>query len=53
MAEYKYLKERDGADSTKMILRVSDNACIPNDSQNRDWIAYQEWLAVPNTPDPA
>lgn len=36
-----------------MILRVSDNAFIPNDPNNRDWVAYQEWLKLDNTPLPA
>lgn len=34
------------------VRRASDGAFIPDVAGNRDWIAYQTWLAVPNTPDP-
>ena len=37
-----------------MILRLPDNAWIPNDPENTDWQAYQAWLAeggVPLPPD--
>jgi hypothetical protein len=34
------------------ILRLPDNAFIPNDPENTDWQAYQEWLAEGNTPLP-
>jgi len=50
---YKLLKDIDGNDRTDLILRISDNANIPSDPKNRDWVAYQEWLAQGNTPDPA
>ena len=35
------------------ILRISDGASIPKDTGNCDYIAYQNWLAAGNTPDPA
>jgi len=39
--------------STDSVLRTEDGAYIPNDPANRDWIEYQEWLAVDgNTPLP-
>ena len=53
MADYKYIKELDGSNSTKIIKCTIDNSFIPNDSQNKDWVVYQEWLAESNTPDNA
>jgi hypothetical protein len=35
-----------------MIKRLPDNAFIPNDLENTDWQAYQEWLLAGNTPLP-
>lgn len=34
------------------ILRTIDGAIIPPDTRNRDFRAYQAWLAAGNTPDP-
>ena len=34
------------------IIRIEDNACIPNDPANTDFAAYLIW-AETNTPDPA
>ena len=31
-------------------IRTGDGAGIPDDDRNRDWRAYQEWLAEGNTP---
>lgn len=36
-----------------IILRVADNAHIPDDPANRDYQEYLAWLAMGNTPDPA
>jgi hypothetical protein len=36
----------------KSVVRTSDNACIPNDPGNRDWLDYQAWLAAGGTPAP-
>ena len=35
------------------VLRLADNASIPPTMDNLDWVAYQKWLSVPNTPQPA
>lgn len=35
------------------VVRRADGASIPNDPLNNDRIAYQEWLAAGNVPDPA
>ena len=37
-------------DST--VIRTSDGATIPNDPANRDYVAYQQWLADGGVPDP-
>ena len=34
------------------VTRASDRASIPDDDRNRDWRAYQEWLAEGNVADP-
>lgn len=34
------------------IIRLTDNACIPNDPLNSDYIAYLEWLEDGNKPQP-
>jgi hypothetical protein len=41
-----------GQISTTQIKRLPDNAFIPNDPDNTDWQAYQEWLAAGNVPLP-
>jgi len=34
------------------VTRGSDRASVPDADGNRDWQAYQEWVAEGNTPDP-
>ena len=34
------------------VIRLSDNAFIPEDPNNRDWQEYQQWLAQGNKPQP-
>ena len=35
------------------ILRLEDNAWIPQDEANSDYAAYLEWVEAGNTPEPA
>jgi hypothetical protein len=39
--------------NTDVVIRTADNAFIPNDPTNRDWVKYQEWLDDGGVPDPA
>jgi hypothetical protein len=34
------------------ILRKVDNAYVPQDPRNQDYVTYQAWLAEGNTPEP-
>lgn len=35
------------------IKRLADNAFIPFDPANSDFVEYQRWLEAGNTPEPA
>ena len=39
--------------NNESIIRIEDNACIPNDPANTDYAQYLIWLSEGNTPDPA
>ena len=45
MAEYQLT-------ATDVVIRTADQAHIPNDAANRDWVEYQTWLADGGVPDP-
>jgi hypothetical protein len=48
MADYKWLV------LNQIVRRLADGASIPNDAGNKDWKAFQDWLAIQgNVPDPA
>ena len=41
--DYKQTRDFDGSINPNVIQRLSDNASIPNDMGNRDWVAYLKW----------
>ena len=53
MATYKLQKSPYDGREDKVVLRKEDNAWIPFDDDNIDYVAYKAWLAEGNTPDPA
>ena len=48
---YKLTQPIDG--EMRVILRISDGACIPLDEANRDYQEYLEWVSEGNTPEEA
>ena len=49
---YQQLHDQFG-EPAQCIKRLSDNAFIPFDNQNTDYVAYLAWLAEGNVPTPA
>ena len=49
---YKLIKDSFTGNIT-VVKRLADNAYIPFDPANTDYIAYLRWLEVGNTPEPA
>jgi hypothetical protein len=52
MSEYKLLQKGFLGRIPGGVIRTIDGAVIPEDSGNKEWIDYQEWLALGNIPDP-
>lgn len=50
---YKQIKPAYGQTEPTCVIRTADNACIPFDPANTDYIAYLAWLAEGNTPEAA
>ena len=52
--EYNYQQVNNvmGQINPDIILRLPDEAYIPNDPENSDWQQYQVWLSEGNTPLP-
>lgn len=50
---YKQVKDVISGNNAQIILRISDNAFIPFDPANTDFLEYQKWLSEGNTPEPA
>jgi len=50
-----YVKDADGVtdlpdtDGVKLTMLDGSSMFVPNDTRNRHWQLYQEWLSVPNT----
>jgi hypothetical protein len=52
MAEYQQLNDPMTRTISTTVLRVADNAHVPDDPANRDRQEYEAWLAAGNVPDP-
>jgi len=50
---YKLYKNTRTSELANGIIRMSDNAYIPMDEANTDFVQYQKWLSEGNQPLPA
>jgi hypothetical protein len=50
---YQQLTDPAKGQSAQVIKRLSDNAFIPFDPQNRDYAEYLKWLEEGNVPESA
>ena len=50
---YKLIKDRMTGAEDIVVKRTTDNAFIPFDENNTDYIKYKEWLSEGNTPEAA
>jgi hypothetical protein len=46
---YKLISPTITGDPINSVMRLSDNASIPFDPENRDYKEYLEWVAAGNT----
>ena len=52
MSEYQLINDPMTCGISETVLRVADQAYIPNDPANRDRAEYETWVAAGNVPDP-
>lgn len=45
---YQYLDDGTGNPVQDIVLKLPDYVFVPKDPNNRDWMAYQQWLAEGN-----
>jgi hypothetical protein len=50
---YKLANPPLGSTESNGVFRIADNAHIPFDPANTDYVAYLAWLAEGNAPEPA
>jgi hypothetical protein len=49
---YKQIKTYEGNIADNIIQRILDNATIPFDPDNQDFVEYNKWLSLGNQPLP-
>lgn len=50
---YKLAGKDDAGEDIQCIIRKSDGASIPKDTDNKDYVRYLEWVDAGNTPEAA